>query len=75
LAIDLIGESAGGQCEQKERQRRHLDINESKNGDLVKIFIVQVTALSCAATQVPEITAAIQSFSMLGFAVPPKWSW
>ena len=33
----------------------------------VKIFIVQVAALSWAATQVPEITAAIQSFLNAGF--------
>jgi hypothetical protein len=32
-----------------------VDINESNNGASVKIFIIQVAALSCAATQVPEI--------------------
>jgi hypothetical protein len=30
-------------------------------------FIIQVAALSWAATQVPEITAAIQSFLNVGF--------
>jgi hypothetical protein len=44
-----------------------VDINESKSGDPVKTFINQVAALSCAATQVPEITAAIQSFLNAGF--------
>jgi hypothetical protein len=44
-----------------------VDINDSKNGDPVKIFIIQVAALSWAATQVPEITAAIQSFLNVGF--------
>jgi hypothetical protein len=44
-----------------------VDINESKNGDSVKIFIIQVAALSWAATQVPEITAATQSFLNAGF--------
>jgi hypothetical protein len=44
-----------------------VDINDSNNGDPVKIFIVQVAALSCAATQVPEITAASQSFLNAGF--------
>jgi hypothetical protein len=44
-----------------------VDINDSNNGDPVKIFIIQVAALSCAATQVPEITAAIQSFLNAGF--------
>jgi hypothetical protein len=44
-----------------------VDINESRKGDPVKIFIIQVAALSWAATQVPEITAAIQSFLNAGF--------
>jgi hypothetical protein len=41
--------------------------NDSNKGDPVKIFIFQVAALSWAATQVPEITAAIQSFLNAGF--------
>ena len=44
-----------------------VDINDSNKGDPVKIFIIQVAALSWAATQVPEITAAIQSFLNVGF--------
>jgi hypothetical protein len=44
-----------------------VDINDSNKGDPVKIFIVQVAARSCTATQVPESTAAIQSFLNAGF--------
>jgi hypothetical protein len=44
-----------------------VDINDSNKGDPVKIFIVLVAALSWAATQVPESTAAIQSFLNAGF--------
>ena len=44
-----------------------VDMSEIKNGDPVKIFIIQVAALSWAATQVPEITVAIQSFLNVGF--------
>jgi hypothetical protein len=45
-----------------------VDINDSNKGDPVKIiFIVQVAALSWAATQVPEITAANQSLLNAGF--------
>jgi hypothetical protein len=44
-----------------------VDISDSHNGGPVKIFIIQVAALSCAVTQVPEITAAIQSFLNAGF--------
>ena len=43
-----------------------------QNGDPVKIFIVQVAAPSCAATQMPEITAAIQSFLNAGFRSAPE---
>ena len=42
-------------------------MSEIQNGDPVKIFIIQVAALSWAATQVPEITVAIQSFLNAGF--------
>jgi hypothetical protein len=44
-----------------------VDINDSNNGHPLKMFIVRVAALSWAATQVPEITAAIQSFLNAGF--------
>jgi hypothetical protein len=42
-------------------------INDSNNGEPAKTFIIQVAALSCVATEVPEIAAAIQSFLNLGF--------
>jgi hypothetical protein len=44
-----------------------VDINESIKGEPVKILIIQVAALSWATTQVPEITAAPQSFLNAGF--------
>jgi len=42
-------------------------VERNKEGDPVKTFIIQVAALSWAATQVPEITVAIQSFLKAGF--------
>jgi len=42
-------------------------MSEIKKGEPVKTFIIQVAALSWAATQVPEITVAIQSFLNAGF--------
>jgi hypothetical protein len=42
-------------------------MSEIKNGEPVETFIIQVAALSWAATQVPEITVAIQSFPNAGF--------
>jgi hypothetical protein len=42
-------------------------MSDRKTGDPVSKFIVQIAALSCAATHVPEITAAIQSLLKFGF--------
>jgi hypothetical protein len=42
-------------------------MSEIKNGEPVKEFIIQVAALSWAATHVPEITVAVQSFLNAGF--------
>jgi hypothetical protein len=44
-----------------------VDISEIKNGEPVSLFIIQVAAPSWAATQVPEITPAIQSCLKTGF--------
>jgi hypothetical protein len=44
-----------------------VDISEIKNAEPVSLFIIQVAAPSWAATQVPEITLAIQSCLKTGF--------
>jgi hypothetical protein len=44
-----------------------VDMSDIKSGDAVSRFIDQVAALSWAATQVPEITVASQSFLKTGF--------
>ena len=44
-----------------------VDMSEIRSGEPVKTLIIQVAALSWATTQVPEITAAIQSFLNAGF--------
>ena len=67
MAVHLIGEWPAGSVNKKNGRDATVDINDSKNGDPVKIFIIQVAVLSSAATQVPEITAAIQSFLNVGF--------
>ena len=56
-------ESCGGHTN-IDRTHKLLTI---KNGDAVRIFIVQVAAVSWATAEVPEITAAIQSFLKAGF--------
>jgi hypothetical protein len=42
-------------------------MSEIKSGEPVTTFIIQVAALLWAATQVPEITVAIQSLLKAGF--------
>ena len=42
-------------------------MSEIKNGEPVSRFIIHVAALLWAATQVPEITVAIQSRLKAGF--------
>jgi hypothetical protein len=42
-------------------------MSEIKTGEPVTTFIIQVAALLWAATQVPEITVAIQSLLKAGF--------
>jgi len=44
-----------------------VDMSDIKSGDAVSRFIDQVAAVSWAATQVPEITVANQSFLKAGF--------
>ena len=56
-----------GNVNRKKGNDATVDINDRNNGDPVNVFIIQVAALSWAATQVPEITAAIQSFLNAGF--------
>jgi hypothetical protein len=51
----------------KKGSEPSVDISEIKRGDPVKEFIIHVAALSWAATQVPEITVAIQSLPSVGF--------
>ncbi len=63
----LSARAPAGSVNRKKGRDATVDINDSNNGDPVKIFIVQVAALSWAATQVPEIIAAIQSFLNAGF--------
>jgi hypothetical protein len=51
----------------KKGKEATVDRTEIQNGDGVSIFIIQVAAVSWAATQVPEMTAAIHSLRKTGF--------
>src|SRR6516164_2663961 len=59
---NLSARAPAGSVNRKKGSDATVDMSEIKSGDPVKTFIIQVAALSWAATQVPEITVAIQSF-------------
>ena len=64
----ISARAPAGSVNKKKGSEATVERTEIKNGDGVSIFIIQVAAVSCAATQVPEMTAAIHSFRKTGFA-------
>jgi hypothetical protein len=63
----LSASAPAGNVNRKKDSEATVDISEIKNGEPVSLFIIQVAAPSWAATQVPEITLAIQSCLKTGF--------
>jgi hypothetical protein len=63
----LSARAPAGNVNKKKGSDATVDMREMKKGDPVETFIIQVAALSWAATQVPEITVAIQSLLNTGF--------
>jgi hypothetical protein len=64
----MSARAPAGSVNKKKGNEATVDRSEIKNGDGVSIFITHVAAVSWAATQVPEMTAAIHSFRKIGFA-------
>jgi hypothetical protein len=56
-----------GSVNRKYGIEARVDISDKKRGDVVRMFIVQVAAVSYAATQVPEIKLATQNRLNAGF--------
>src|SRR6516164_4685199 len=63
----LSARAPAGSVKRKKASDATVDMSDMKSGDSLSIFIDQVAALSWAATQVPEITVASQSFLKTGF--------
>jgi hypothetical protein len=55
-----------GSVNRKKGIDASVDMGEIKNGDSVSVFIIQVTALSRAATQLPERTVATHNLVKTG---------
>ena len=64
----ISARAPAGSVNKKKGNEATVERTEIKNGDGVSIFIIQVAAVSWAATQVPEMTVAIHSLRKTGFA-------
>src|SRR5258708_21043919 len=67
LRFTLSASTPAGRVNKKKGSDATVAMSEIKNGEPVSRFIIQVAASLCAATQVPEITVAIQSLLKAGF--------
>ncbi len=68
----MSAKTPAGGVNRKNGRDATVDIRESKNVDEPTMFIVQVAAVSCAATHVPESKMANQSFRYSGFRKAAK---
>ena len=68
----MSAKTPAGGVKRKNGRDATVDIKESKNVDEPSMFIVQVAAVSCAATHVPESKTANQSFRYSGFRSAAK---
>ena len=64
----ISARAPAGSVNRKKGSEATVDRTEIKNGDGVSIFIIQVAAVSWAATQVPEMSVATHSLRKTGFA-------
>src|SRR6266446_6198030 len=70
--LTMSAKTPAGGVKRKNGRDATVDIRESKNVDEPSMFIVQVTAVSCAATHVPESKTANQSCRYSGFRSAAK---
>ncbi|SRR6266446_5143651 len=67
LRSTISARAPAGSVKRKKGNDATVDIKERSNGEFVSMFIVHVAAVSCAATQVPEIKLANHSLRKTGF--------
>jgi hypothetical protein len=63
----MSASAPAGRINRKNGSVAAVDIMESSNVDWLMLFIIQVAAVSCADTQLPERTVANQSLLKVGF--------
>src|SRR5580692_11163128 len=65
--LTMSANAPAGRVKRKKGRDATVEIRDSKNVEEPSMFIVQVAAVSCAATHVPESKMANQSFRYTGF--------
>src|SRR5271169_4092231 len=68
----ISAKAPAGRVKRKNGREATVEIRDSKNVEEPSMFIVQVAAVSCAATHVPESKMANQSFRYTGFCNAAK---
>ena len=68
----MSAKAPAGRVKRKKGRDATVEIRDSKNAEEPSMFIVQVAAVSCAATHVPESKMANQSFRYIGFLSAAK---
>lgn len=63
----MSARALAGRVKRKNGSDATVNMSEINSAELVIMCIVQVAAVSCAATQVPEMRVANQSFRKTGF--------
>src|SRR6516165_5481723 len=67
LRSTMSARAPAGNVKKKNGSEATVDIRERNNGESLTRFMVQVAAVSCAATHVPEIRLANHMFRNTGF--------
>jgi len=70
--LTMSAKAPAGRVKRKKGRDATVEIRDSKNVEEPSMFIVQVAAVSCAATHVPESKMANQSFRYTGFRSAAK---
>ena len=68
----MSANAPAGRVKRKKGRDATVEIRDNKNVEEPSMFIVQVAAVSCAATHVPESKMANQSFRYTGFRSAAK---
>jgi hypothetical protein len=63
----MSARAPAGKVKKKNGSEATVDIKERNKGESLTRFMVQVAAVSCAATHVPEIKLANHMFRKTGF--------